>query len=495
MNSKRFLLIFFIVFLSSFVFSETGYIIDSVEYNITGTTRLHPLKREVKIDTLTIFPTKEAFELYLLDLNVQFDNIRVFEFAEVQAEYGIENKEGIIPIHLLVTTEDTVNIIALPKPGFDSNTGFEFKIKLKNYNFFGSMKELDSDINYEFDEDGNQSVAGTISFAIPFEYKGYSFTWDISTALTLPFGNPVMYDLSTGLDMEIPFTFFDVHVGFVQSLAINDRDSDKVYYEDDTVYFNEKVYVNVPITLAKFGNNGDLVWKPQMSLSTNWDFDTIQADDLKGPVFALGHSLSIGRIDWNQNFRKGLSAEIGNTYSFNFHEDKDIEIQFMGTIQGHTSFFDRVGLSSRVSGFYNLYDFISEDQGNKMRGILDKRINTDTGIFVNLDIPVRIMRVDFKELTGISWTKYISFEMQLSPFVDMALTHDYASNSYYSFKEGWYSGGLEIIVYPLKMRSIYARASVGFDLSEVLSTGKLSGNAERDGEGIRELFIGLGLYY
>ena len=37
------------------------------------------------------------------------------------------------------------------------------------------------------------------------------------------------------------------------------------------------------------------------------------------------------------------------------------------------------------------------------------------------------------------------------------------------------------------MRSIYARASVGFDLAEVLESGSLGGDAERDGESIREL--------
>ncbi|HHU37060.1 MAG TPA: hypothetical protein GXZ47_07510 [Treponema sp.] len=495
MNSKRFLSFSFFLFLSIVLFSETGYKIDSVEYNITGATRVHPLKNAIKIDKKKTFSNHEVFELYLIDLNIQFNNLRVFESAKVEAEYGIPNEENIIPVHLIVTTEDTVNIIALPKPGFDSNTGFEFKIKLKNYNFFGSMRELDSDINYEHDENGNHSFSGAVSFAIPFEYRGYSFSWDISSSLTLPLGDPVIYDFSTGLDMEIPFTFFDLHVGFVQSIAINDRDDDKVFYEDDNVYFTEKIYVNLPITLAKIGSNGEIVWKPQVSFSANWDFDTIQADDLKGPVFSIGHALSAGRIDWQKNFRNGFSAEIGNTYEFNFHKDKDPEIQFIAMVQGHTSFFDRIGLSSRLTAFYNLCGYISEDQGNKLRGILDKRINTNTATFLNIDIPVRIMRVDFKEITGISWTKYISFEMQVSPFFDMALTHDYERNSYYKLDDGWYSGGLELIVYPLKMRSIYARASVGFDLAEVISSGKLSGYSERDGKSIREIFVGIGLYY
>jgi len=487
----------FFLCMSAFVFSQTAekYRIDSVEYEISGATRVHPLRKAVKIDTKRLFANKLLFELYLDDIRSQFNNLRVLETSSVEPSYGEPDSEGIVPVHLLVTTEDTLNIIALPKPGFDSNTGFELKLKLKNYNFFGSMQELDSDVNYELDENGNHSFSGGVSFSIPFESWGYSFTWDISTEVTIPFGNPVMYDFSTGLDLEIPVSFFDVHVGIVQGLEINDRDDDKVFYDDDKIYFSEKLYVNVPITLMRYGTTGEIVWKPEISFSTNWDFNGIQADDLKGPEIVIGQSVSAGRINWIGNFRQGYSTSLGNTYTFNFHEDKDTEIQFTGMVQGHHSFIDRIGVSSRLSGFYNLDDHISDKKGDSLRGILDKRINTDSAINFNLDIPVRVMRVDFEEITGVSWTRYIGFEMHVSPFFDMALTHDLANDTYYSFKDGWYAGGLEIIVYPMKMRSIYARASIGFDLAEVLKSGSLGGEAERDGESIRELFIGIGLYY
>ena len=497
MTKKSAVLLFFLVLLLPRIFSQTGeqFRIDSVEYSITGATREHPLRKAVKIDKNKVFTDKTLFDHYLEDLRSQFYNLRVLESSSVEPTYGQPDAAGIIPVHLTVTTKDTLNIIALPKPGFDSNTGFELKLKLKNYNFFGSMQELDSDVNYELDEDGNHSISGGVSFSIPFEAWGYSFAWDIQSEVTIPFGHPVMFDVSTGLDLEIPVSFFEVHFGIVQSMAINVRDDDKVFYDGDELYFTEKFYINVPITLARYGTTGEIVWKPEVSFETNWDFDGIRNDDLKGPEIVLGHSLSAGRINWTGNFREGYASSLGNTYTFNFHEDKDTEIKFTGSLQGHYSFFDRIGFSSRLSGFYNLYEYISEKQGDKLRGILDKRINTDSGIFINIDIPVRIMRVNFEEITGVSWTRYIGFEMHVSPFFDMALTHDLMNDTQYSFKDGWYAGGLEIIVYPLKMRSIYARASVGFDLAEVLESGSLGGDAERDGESIRELFIGIGLYY
>ena len=497
MNKKLAPLLVLLLFVP-FVFfpqSESRFRIDSVEYDITGTTREYPLKQEVDIDKQRIFSGLDEFERYLSDLRLQFNNIRVLEESSVEPVYGTPDTEGITPVTLNIKTVDTVNIIALPKPGFDSNSGFEMKIKLKNYNFFGSMREFDSDLNYEYDENDNQSVSGGFSFDIPFEALGYSYVWDISSTLTVPFGDPVIYDFSTGIEMEIPVYHLDLHVGFEQSISVNDRDSDKVYYEEDWLYFTEKLYANIPVTLYRYGTTGEIVWTPQVTFTVNWDSDGIQADDLKGPGITVGHSLSAGRINWVGNFRQGYKASLGNTYSFNFHEDKDKEIKVTASIQGHYSFFDRVGVSSRVSWYYNFDDVVSEKQGDNLRGILDKRINTDTALFYNLDIPVRVLRVNFKDLSGIDWTEYISFEMHISPFFDMALTHDLENNTHFSFEDGWYAGGLEIIVYPLKMRSIYARASVGFDLAEVLKNGELSGRADRDGESIRELFIGIGLAY
>jgi len=50
-------------------------------------------------------------------------------------------------------------------------------------------------------------------------------------------------------------------------------------------------------------------------------------------------------------------------------------------------------------------------------------------------------------------------------------------------------------LYPEKMRSIYVRASLGFDLTELKNLSGLGGRAKRDGESITEIFVGIGLHY
>jgi len=73
--------------------------------------------------------------------------------------------------------------------------------------------------------------------------------------------------------------------------------------------------------------------------------------------------------------------------------------------------------------------------------------------------------------------------------------HDSKPGRYYHPVDGWYAGGMEVIVYPAKMRSIYVRASLGFDLAELKNLSGLNGRAKRDGEPITEIFIGIGVHY
>jgi hypothetical protein len=131
-----------------------------------------------------------------------------------------------------------------------------------------------------------------------------------------------------------------------------------------------------------------------------------------------------------------------------------------------------------------------------LRGILNKRVDSDSAVSLNIDLPVTVMDVDFEEITGVSWTKFIGFEMQASPFFDMMLTHDPGTGKYYSLNDGWYSGGLEILVYLKKMRSITLRASAGYDLQDFVANGwSKRDRAERDGASTNEYVIGLGLHY
>lgn len=471
----------------------TRFRISDVTYSIKGSTREFPLSQKVDIDRDRIFDSESALRAYVSDLEIRLRNQRVFESASVDIDIAPAT-DGVAPVKLTVKTVDTWNIIALPYPKFDSNNGYQIKLKLKNYNFFGSMEEMNWDAIFNIDNNGDKDLETNFDFSIPFELKGYAAKWSIVSSLIIPFNEVPEYNLTTGFDFTLPTSFADMHIGVKQGMSINDRDDDDKIV-DDRFFLTETAYVNLPYTLHEFEYVGKLQWTPEISINQNWNMNGIKDPDLTGPDFTVKHSLSLGRTDWIGNFRKGFNLSVSNEYVYDIYQKSGWEISVSGEAAGYATFFDRIGINSRITGFHDFFDEVEDDAGDKLRGILDSRITTNSMVTFNFDLPVRIMRVDFEEITGVSWTRYISFDMHASPFFDMALTHDQVTDRYFSLKDGWYSGGLEIIVYPFKMRSIYARASVGFDLSEVAKSGKLTGNATRDGESVHEYFVGIGLAY
>jgi outer membrane protein assembly factor BamA len=499
MNRFKFLIALCLTFAAGSLVAQNvdQYRIQKVMYDIKGSTREFPLTQAVLIDYRQIFTGKQKIESYIQDLQIQFSNLRVFQSARVSTEYNPAGPDGIIPVILTVHTVDTWNIIALTKPGYNSNTGFELKMKLKNYNFLGSMQVLDSDINYGINNSGQSTISSTLSFGIPFKAWNYAFNWSNSLSLSIPQGEAPEFHASSGLNMAVPVNdALTANFGFTQSIAVNDRNSLLVMYPDDRLFYTEAFYANLPVPLLDLGYFGKLNWTPSANFNGNWDQAGMHHPDLVGPVVSWGHSIGFSRVDWVQNFRHGLSVSLGNSWAYNMHTNGAISTSISGSVAGYTSFFDRIGLTGQITGFYNLNATYTTDTAKKLRGILDTRITTDTAFTLNLDIPVRVMRVNFVEVTGVSWTKYIGFEMQVSPFFDMALTHDLATGKYYSLHDGWYSGGLEMIIFPTKLRSLYVRLSGGWDLTELSKNGwNLNGYAVRDGSSIREYFIGIGLQY
>lgn len=479
------------------MFSEDSerYRITAVTYDIKGTTRLFPLSLAVPIDTDRVFASRALIDSYLADVEIRLNNQRVFESARVDSAYGESGTDGIIPVALVVHTVDTWNVIALPYPKYDSNSGFELKLKFKDYNFFGSMQDLNGDVNYKIGNDGKTSITSNLDFSIPFRAWGYSSNWKAEASVELPQDELPLWTLSTGFNISFPVGWTAIVVGFDQALVLNDRDSESVYYDNDAYYLKNTFYADVPFVVFVLDYFGDVTLTPSVSVEFNWAFDGIQNDPLRGPELSWGYELAAGRMDWVRNFRSGLTAGTGTEWSYNLDHGSRVKTSVEGFVAGYTSFFDLFGLTGRTRAFYNFDGSDSGSAGDEMRGILNDRIETDTAVTLNIDLPVRVMRVNFEEMTGVSWTKYIGFEMHASPFFDLTLSHDQVTGRYFSLSDAWYSGGMELIVYPSKMRSIYGRVSVGFDLEQAMRSGSLSGYAERDGEAIRELFFGIGLHY
>ena len=476
------------------------YKIRDIRYEIDGRTREYPLEKNLDIDRDRVFSSREEIEAFARDIEVKLLNQRVLKSGEVTVIYGDE-EEDVVPADLLVKAADTFNYVLVPYPRFDSNDGLNLKLKFKDYNFFGSMEDMTADLVYEYDpfDETKHTVGANFSFDIPFKLFGEEFTWSLSASVDLPIGEPVDIDFSTtlGYERELIPARLELHAGLTQAAYVYPRDNHEELYPDDPYYLSNKLYVKFPVTVLTHSYFGDLLWTPQVSVTGNWAFGSITDDDLRGMFLTFSHSASFGRYDWVGNYRRGFSLSASNSWTYNpITTEKEIAVTVSAT--GYLPVLSFLGVYARACF---MYDWESDgdlqvDMGSYMRGIIDERIETDMAFFFNIDLPVKVIDIDFERTTGIGWTRHVSFEAHISPFLDFGLTHDQHTGRYFSIDDSWCSGGLELVVFPDAIRSVYARLSVGLDLKELFSNGfDFGASAERDGGGIMEFFIGVGLEY
>lgn len=487
--------------------------IEKIDYSITGLTRRYPLQLAVPIDKTIIFQDEPSFLLYLDNTRQRLQNLRTIEESSIEYEYiGVE--EDIALVHIRITTKDTWNIIAIPFPKYDSNKGFVAKIKGKDYNFLGSLQPLNLDIAYILDNDKASAGSIGLSFAYPFKAGPLGATYRLDTTMDIE-KDRVGFDLNNAIEFSYPLKVLTVYFGYYQGFNLNKSRNEETRKKKqdeyngekeeldirstyDKYFFYSKFFSYTPIKLHTFDYAGELLYTPYISFHGNWAFKELIEREKRGIIGTFSHSLSISRIDWIGNFRKGFYFNLDNSYYYNFFLKDTPTVEVSTTLSGHYYLFDRIGIYSQFDAFYIFSKIPSQRAGKNLRGILNRRLITDTAITLNLDIPIRIYGFDFEKITGVEWTRFFGFELFISFFLDMAWVHDFKSNRYFHPVDGWYAGGIELIFYPYKMRSIYFRGSIGFDLSElknVKGINKISGIAKRDGMSISEIFIGIGLHY
>lgn len=545
MNKKFFFTVIFIF--CSITFFAEKFRISDVEYNINGQTREYALQKKVKIDKNRVFPSKETFDKYINDLKSQMENSRVFESVEIVLEYQSNNnisatsnlqdnqssdsnknqyeevenftsddsETECTDIKLIVNTTDSMHLIVIPYPKYDSNNGFSLRLKAKDTNFLGSMEEMSGDFNYQMKQDTNDNHTDHIfgfnfDFSIPFKINKFNAENKNSVDINYTIGESAPeWKLSSGLNLELPFDKFSINFDFSQGF-IRELDYEKY---DDEIYFSEEFKFSVPITIQQIDNWGKIIYEPYISGVYNWDNDGIMEknNDLISPEISINQKLSTERINWIENFRSGLSVSITNSYGYNFGKDN-----FIPKISGELKIFK----SFKYFGFCsNIYAFAymnkTENIGSRLRGIRDdvyfnknydngkhaeeKACETQAAFIFSLDIPIRIFKVYWEDvplIKKIGFAKYFNMEMQFSPFIDIAFINNRATNTDFYYKDAFYAGGLEVLVYPLKWKGIQIRASLGIDLGRKMPYLKGKVNQEwRKSASAYEISIGIGLQY
>jgi hypothetical protein len=474
-----------------------GLVIDEITWEIHGRTRLWVLKRLLTIEEGLRFTSEQELVLFLLDQQQELINRRELHTSTIEytiTDDGRAERDGVVPeeapgdqrVRVDISVTDTWNIIALPYARYDSNEGLLLSIRVRDYNFFGTLQDLRIDLDYEFTDEGDNVVTLSTDFSLPFEMLRREWALVLKQSLGIQDGD-VDFQLGVGLEYYFDWIGMDWTAAVTQEYRyLSDRDDEDGYYLANKFALGSGI--NLPVHLPGFGR---LRYSPEVNSGVNYRPGGI-SEDREGVTVGFDHDISAGRFNWIGNYRDGRIFLVGNDNQYNITRDTwDNEIY--GRISTYRALWrrpdpagwPRAGVSSSLSAYY-LPDGADEDQDNAAqdaRGILNDRMNGDVGVFLNTDAAFTL------------WTLKPVFEMQVGTFLDVAYVRDtrgdfHESTSFDRKRDLKFGGGISVVGFPLFARSLFIRGSYGVDLDLVIDEGvsPLAGKA-------REIFIGLGHHY
>ena len=511
---KLFILLCFT--LNFFVLFGQNYTIKNVEYNIDGRTRERNVRRNFPIDYDKEFNSENELLQYLNKIKTDLNNSRIFENINIQYIF-LQEEDNYIPVELTIDLKESFSFLAIPYFKYDSNSGSTFKIKAKDYNFLGSLNEMNLDLNYQIINNEETNEKGS-KFSINFDYDHpfsigkTTLTWnnDYSFYYTLGTKEPE-WDIKTGFLLDIPIKNLSLNFNFNQGFF---NDFDYLMYNDKT-YFQEEVKISLPIVLNDSLKYGKINLTPYIHFIYNWDKNGIDINnsDLSSPLISIGQEFSVGKVNWINNFRKGLKFSMDNKLSYNTTRKEFIpyinfDLYFHYCFENSSSWLlSRLGINANLYGFIYIpleknKFYYGEKYGDNLRGIRDeqffnsdlidfgntKALSSYTAITLSLDFPFKLFSTNFTK----RFTKYFNFEMQIAPFIDISLGYNRYTKRYFHPRDGFYTAGMELLVYPQKWSSFTVRGSLGIDMGRFLN---IVDNSWRSKVSPYEFSFGIGLHY
>jgi len=480
------------------------YVITEFEFNIKGRTRPYALIYVGEFREGEKLQGRANLEKYISDKTQVLINQRVLEDnASIGYSIGEQLEDGSYPVTLMINVEDSWNVIALPKPAYSTNTGFDLTIKARDYNFLGTMNPLRIDLGYNYDENRRTSFMLGVFSSTPFRALGliWNFRFDNIISYRPDVDESYYYQNVVGLSVEVPYRTTTFTFGFEEYFNYNEENSDryKIKYDEfqKGLYMTSKPYISwkIPTGLEIYG---ELTYTPGISAIFNHELPDWPLQEFrKGPFMEFTHTLGFEKIDWHANFRQGLSVSVSNTYTYDFfrlnnnQDPLSSSVAFNGT--GHLVISRFFAVSSRFMyqrWFYHDPGYYDQ-AGDALRGIPDNAICADYMMSLNMDFPLRILVFSPSEWLHNSKYHFFDFELHASPVIDMALYHDPVSEISFDRKNMITTGGLEFIVFPAFMRSLYVRLGYVCNLRELLAARPV----KFPGDATREIYLIMGHFY
>jgi hypothetical protein len=486
------------------------YVISAFEFNIKGRTRPFALIHNGEFKIGETLKGQASLDEYVRDKTQTLVNQRMLK-DNATVTYSVEEQaeDGSYPVTLTISTEDSWNIIALPRPRYKSDTGLDLSIRARDYNFLGTMNPLRINLGYKYDEEKRSSFQFEVLSNIPFSAFGYH--WEVKFYNFFDYRpmveEPYFYQNVTGLLMELPFRKTTFTFSFDEATILNEENSDRNKLSKDLggkypdfqsgLYMSSRLSTSWKIPTGLFVSRyGELTYTPGISATFNHELPRWELQEIRyGPSMGFSHSLYFEKIDWHTNYREGIATSINNYYGFNFYRlknsDEPLSVSFSLNGTGHFIIRDFFAISSRLmyrQWFYHNPNYY-ESASDAMRGIADRKISADYMLSLNADFPFRVLIFTPSEWFKRPKLSFFDFELHASPVIDMALYHDPRTETSFRPKNIAASGGLELIVFPAFMRNFIVRFGYALNLRELVSAGKFP-----DGDN-REIYFIMGHFF
>ncbi|MCL2442167.1 MAG: hypothetical protein FWD13_01725 [Treponema sp.] len=394
---------------------------------------------------------------------------------------------------LIINIKDTWNIVAIPRPQYSSSTGFDITIKGRDYNFLGTMNPLKLDIGYSRDIEGRNFFSFLLDSDIPFRLFGFNwnFNFDHDIIYRQDMELTWYYKNITGLSVDIPIGITTPKLGFNVLFILNEEndDSEKSLYGifQEGLYISSRPYITWKIPIVFLPDNyGEVIYTPGITAIFNHEISPWPlSDNKKGPYLDFNHSLEFGRIDWIGNFQKGFSANLSNSFNYDFFKSDENLHQLKGDLKlsfiYHHLINDFLGFSARFMYFHH-FNSINDNAGNVLRGIINKDIKAVYMFSLNIDLPIKVLMVRPSKWLN-SGIRVFDFDIHLNPIIDIAIYKNPEISAIFTKDNLLLCGGLELIIFPDFFRSLFLRISAAWNFSDISNRIPM------------ELFIGTELHY
>jgi len=336
-------------------------------------------------------------------------------------ETGSDNQLNEYTVKILI--EDANNTFFLPLAGYGSSDGFKIALKSNFNNIGGTL--MNFNVSSSLNINKNDALD---RWDVP--------TWEITPSLS----GLILWGLNFDLSLSQIFA--------TEKKYIFSSDDIQQQYTYHRTTLKLKTSVKLPYHLSySFGP----------SLSFNYGIKEIvnlnPSDKIEQEFSNLSwsHSFGYSKVDWIDNLRNGLSANLSNRLTVSY--DLDRTPSFSTSVSSNMAFFYRINhflnLSGRAKGSWSNREI---NITNNLRGVKSGYMKGYLGAAMSLDMTISLINLD-----GL-------FEIQARPFFDIGIV---ANRDLDFNKENdlAYTTGLDGILYIDRWRSFVLRGTFGIDLS------------------------------